>query len=255
MANRLRNLTGRFAFGAAALLTSGALFGSAAAQSTMAAARSPKTLEALTPYEVDPARLLPPPPPDGSDRQKAELAEVQRVYRSRSPERYAAALWDDKHESSEIFASALGPGFDLKKLPATARLLAIVENDQSVSATMAKNFFLRNRPWAMDPSLIPCDYKPGAKPRTSYPSGHATLGYSVGYVLAALAPEKAQAIQARAADYAYSRIVCGDHYPSDLEASHALGVAVGLQLLSNPGLAEPIAAAKAELARAGLTRP
>ena len=38
----------------------------------------------------------------------------------------------------------------------------------------------------------------------------------------------------RAADYAYSREVCGDHYHSDVEASRALGTAVGVLLLKMP---------------------
>jgi len=174
------------------------------------AAHAPKTLKVLTPDQVDPASLLPAPAADGAERQKAELAEVERIYRNRTPERYAQAQWDNDHESSALFAATLGDGFDLAKLPATARLLALVENEQAVSATIAKRYFKRDRPWGADPTIKPCDYNPGANPLTSYPSGHATLGYSVGYVLARLIPEKAAAIQTRADDYAYSREVCGD---------------------------------------------
>jgi acid phosphatase (class A) len=38
------------------------------------------------------------------------------------------------------------------------------------------------------------DRKPESRPLRSYPSGHATLGYSVGVVLAAMIPEKSQVI-------------------------------------------------------------
>jgi acid phosphatase (class A) len=238
----------------AALLVIGATE-SAAQPATAAAtvAKPQKTLKILTPQQVDPARLLPPPPEDGSALQKADLAEVQRVYRSRTPDRYAQAKWDDTHEDSMLFASTLGANFDLAKLPETAKLLALVENDQSVSANIAKRYFLRNRPWAIDPSLVACDYKPNAAPRTSYPSGHATLAYSVGVVLADLIPEKSQAIQKRAAEYAYSREVCGAHYASDVEASHVLGTVVGLQFLASPKVAPMIEAARAELRAAHLT--
>ena len=94
---------------------------------------------------------------------------------------------------------------------------------------------------------------PIARPRRSYPGGHATLGYSVGIVLAALIPEKFQAILIRAADYAYSRDVCGDHYHSDVEASRALGTAVGVMLLNNAPLKPQLEAARAELRAAHLT--
>ena len=73
------------------------------------------------------------------------------------------------------------------------------------------------------------------------------MGYSVGVFLAALIPEKSQAILARAADYGYSREVCGDHYHSDVEASHALGTALGIMLLNNAALQPQIEASKVEL--------
>ena len=212
-----------------------------------------KTLQALSDDEVDPARLLASPPPDGSIRQKDELADVKRIYTQRTPERYAQAQFDNDHEDLTIFNGLLGPAFDLDKLPATARLFAIVGNDQAVAAGRAKSFFKRNRPWGLDPSIRPCDYKPGANPLTSYPSGHATLGYSLGYVLAVLMPEKAQAILARADDYAFSREICGDHFASDTEASHVLGTAVAVQLLDSPKVAPMVEAAKAELRAAKLT--
>jgi acid phosphatase (class A) len=214
---------------------------------------APKTLHVLTAEQVDPSKLLPPPVKDGSDQQKSELAEVQRQYKARTPARHAQAEWDDKHESVELFFATLGPSFDLKKLPATAKVMATVDNEQSVVANIAKRYFLRNRPWAIDPSLVACDYKPNAAPLTSYPSGHATLSYSEGYVLAALMPEKAQPILDRAQEYAYSRVVCAAHYPSDIEASHVLGTALAMMMLKDPGFAADFAAARTELKAAGLT--
>jgi acid phosphatase (class A) len=216
-------------------------------------ARPMKTLKVLTEADVNPARILSAPPADGSDAQKRELALVQEAYNHSSPARKAQAEWDDKHEDAGIFAETLGPAFDLARLPETAKLLALVLNDQSVAANMAKRTYLRTRPWAFDPAMKPCDYKPNANPKTSFPSGHATLGYSVAYVLGTLIPERAQALQDRAGDYAFSRLVCGDHYPSDVEASKALGVAVGVMLMHSETLAPMIAASRTELAAAHLT--
>jgi acid phosphatase (class A) len=223
----------------------------AAPAATMA--RPAKTFKVLTPADVDPATLLSPPVADGSPRQVAELAEVRRIYFGRTPEERAHADWDNTHEDATLFATTVGPAFDLAKLPKTAAFLTLVENEQSVAANIAKRFFLRNRPWAIDPKIVSCDAKPNANAKTSFPSGHATVGYSVGYVLANLMPEKAQPILARANDYAYSRVVCGAHYPSDTEASHVLGVVVGQKLMHNPALAEQIAGVRAELKAAGLT--
>jgi acid phosphatase (class A) len=222
-----------------------------------------KTLRVLTSDEIDPGRLLPPPPLDGSESQRKELLEVERLVEVRTKERFAQAVWDNEHEDATAFTATIGSGFDLNKLPATAKLLAVVLNDQSVAASAAKVYFHRRFPVAAAGEAVAsyhdwsCDTdvkKPADRPLRSYPSGHATMGYSLGIVLASLMPEKSQAILARAADFAYSREVCGDHYHSDVEASHALGNAVGILLLNNPGLKPQIEAARVELRAAGLTK-
>jgi acid phosphatase (class A) len=233
---------------------------SAFGQTPKPAPKAPKTLVYLTPEQIDPSRLLVPPPKDGSPSQQEEMAAVKRLIHSRTAERYAQATWDAEHEDASPFAVTIGPAFDLAKLPATAKLLESVLHDQAIAASTAKDYFHRKFPvtaempasyreWTCDAA----DRKPDSRPLRSYPSGHATLGYSVGVVLAALIPEKSQAILLRAADYAYSREVCGDHYHSDVEASRALGTALGVMLLGNAALKPQLDAAKAELRSAHLT--
>jgi acid phosphatase (class A) len=182
---------------------------------------------------------------------------VQRLVRTRSAERLAQAKWDNEHEDATAFSGTLGPAFDLQKLPETAKLLNLVLNDQAVAASAANQFFQRRSPVAAVPAEVEaysewtCDKaskKPGDRPGgRSYPSGHTTLGYSVGIVLAALIPDKAQAILARAVDYGYSREVCGDHYHSDVDASRAYGTALGIAFLNNATLQPMILAARSEL--------
>ena len=231
------------------------------AQTKSGAPKAPKTLMFLTPAQIDPSRLLEPPPKDGSELQVKEMAEVKRLIETRTPERYTQAKWDAQHEDLSPFLATLGPDFDLQRLPATAKLLAGVLNDQGIAASTAKDYFHRKFPvtaanpttgyneWTCDSG----DHKPDSRPLRSYPSGHATLGYSVGIVLASLIPEKSQAILVRAADYAYSREVCGDHYHSDVQASRALGTAVGIMLLNSSTLKPQLDAARTELQAAHLT--
>ncbi|HWF48285.1 MAG TPA: phosphatase PAP2 family protein [Bryobacteraceae bacterium] len=220
-----------------------------------------KRLKFLTPEQLDPGRLLPPSVKDGSDSQLQDLAIAEKIVKKRSPQRYAQAKWDNEHEDPSAFAATIGPEFNLSKLPATAKLLDEAMNEQWVAASLAKEYFHRKFPVAHEPANVDyhawsCDddvKKPADRPYRSYPSGHATMGYSIGIILADLMPEKSQAILARAKDYAYSRQVCGDHYRSDVEASHALGSAVGIMLLNNAALQADIQAAKAELRAAHLT--
>lgn len=219
-----------------------------------------KTLKFLAPADVDPSRLVPPPPKDGSDTQKRELAEVRRLIKTRTPERLAQAKWDNEHEDPSAFAAVIGPGFDLSKLPATAKLLEAIQSEQAVANGRAKFFFNRSNPVvaaaAADYPNWTCDTNPrnpADRPMRSYPSGHVTMGYTFAVVLSALIPEKAQAILARAADYGYSREICGDHYHTDIEASQAFGTAIGVLLLNNAALKPQLKAARAELQAARLT--
>jgi acid phosphatase (class A) len=219
-----------------------------------------RKLKVLTLEQVDPGRLLPPPAPDGSESQIVDLGNWRRIVEERTPARYAQARWDNEHEDISAFAATIGPKFDLSKLPATAKLIEEVDNDQHIAASNAKVYFHRIFPVAISPLMgdyhvYSCDddvKKPADRPARSYPSGHATMGYTFAVVLAALIPNKSQEILARATDYAYSREICGDHYRSDTEASHALGSALGIMFLNSPALKAQIEASKAELREAGI---
>ena len=214
-----------------------------------AAGKSKPQLRDVAATELAPQRLLPPPPSDPTEA-AAELAEVRRVIAQRTPDRLAAAKWDDAHEDASLYAPTLGARFDLKALPATAELMAIVQTDASLAGKGAKGFFARKRPWAVDATIPTCD--PGDKPTTSYPSGHAMIGYSTGLVLAELMPDKAQAILARAQDYAFSRVVCGSHFPSDTRASQTLSAHLVATLMANADFRAKLEAARAELKAAQL---
>jgi membrane-associated phospholipid phosphatase len=113
---------------------------------------------------------------------------------------------------------------------------------------MAKAYFHRNRPYASDPSLKTCTpIKPG-KAANSYPSGHASLAYSMGVVLASLIPDKSQAILARASVYAEHRLVCGVHFRSDIAAGQQFGTVLALRLMQNSQFQSQMTLAQAELA-------
>ncbi len=203
--------------------------------------------------QIDPAVVLPPPPVDGSAQQRAELDELRDIQAARTPDRLAQARWDDAHEDATAFASVIGAAFDLKELPKTAALLAQVQKEQEALASRAKAYFHRARPFVVDPNLIGCSR--GTKFYTSYPSGHATMAYTIAPVLEALMPAKAQVIAKRADDYAYSRLVCEVHYRSDLRAGQILGTWAATTLLRAPDLQARFEAARQELAAAGLTSP
>jgi acid phosphatase (class A) len=193
--------------------------------------------------QFDPALLLPAPPADGSPAAQAELAELHTIASARTADQYAAAKKDDGDEKPDAFSAVMGA--DLTKLPQTAILLAQVQTEEKAVAKRAKDYFKRNRPWIADATLTEkCNT---ADPQSSYPSGHATMGYAVGVVLAALAPEKATAILTRASQYAENRMVCSMHFRRDIVAGETLGTVVGYALLQNAAFEAQFALAKAEL--------
>lgn len=220
----------------------------------------PQKFRFLDAQETNPAQILPTPAKDGSDSQQHEMQEVKRLIQTRSKERFDQAQWDARHEDPTPFVTAIDPKLDLAKLPLTAKLLADVLNDQTVATSNAKEYFKRKFPvaaampgasygqWTCDDG----DRKPEARPLRSYPSGHSTMAYTFGIVLASLVPAKSQAILAQAADYAYSREICGDHYHSDVEAGHVLGTALGEIILRNEGFKPEFQAARKELREAGI---
>ncbi len=250
-----RSRTGLNGFAVAVALFAIPVAGSAQAVAVTPPAYAPRTQNYIAARDVDPGRILPAPPRAGSAAEAAELADVRRIVAAASPERLAQARFDDEHEDPSIFDTAVGSGFAARALPATWSLLRAVQTESDVATSMSKAYFRRVRPWGVDPTLPNCDAGKGKSELGSYPSGHSTLGYSIGAMLAELIPGRAPAIQARAKDYALSRVICGVHFPSDTEASHVIGAIVATRLLTDPRVAPMIAAARAELTRAGVSRP
>lgn len=197
----------------------------------------------LSSAELDASRILPPPPAEGSAAAASELSELRAAT-------LAQAKSDDETKNASIFSDAMGAGFDLKALPATAKLMAEVRAEEKAAADAAKNRFQRKRPWLIDNSLASCSRED--EPLSSYPSGHATMGYSMAVVLADIAPSHAPALLARAKTYAESRLVCGMHFRADIVGGQVLGTAVALELLRNPAFKADRDAAAAELAAAKL---
>ena len=199
----------------------------------------------LESQQFDPSHFLPPAPAQDSARTQTELAELRAIAASSGAEEKAAAAKDAKDESPDIFNGVIG--FDIATMPETNKLLTMVAEEEDTDSKVAKAYFHRIRPYSADPSLKTCEpIKPG-KAANSYPSGHATLAFSMGVVLAELLPAKSQAILARSGQYAERRLVCGVHYRSDIVAGQQFGTILALRLMENPAFRAQMEKARAEL--------
>jgi membrane-associated phospholipid phosphatase len=198
----------------------------------------------LDPSAYDAGHFLPPPPDAAVTR--LEMEELHAIAARSTDAERAAAARDARNETGDIFNAVIG--FDLATMPQTFKLLTLVGDEEEDDTKAAKAYFHRDRPYAADPSIKTCTpVKPGKATNNSYPSGHSTRAFAMGVVLAALLPEKSQAILARSAQYAELRLVCGVHYRSDIVAGQQFGAVLALRLMENPQFQTQMEASKAEL--------
>lgn len=207
-------------------------------------ARAPEHVRLIDPEKVAPERLFAPPPAPNSSIEAIELARIQALQAQASEQRLTQAKRDGDDEAPDAFNQALAR--DITRLPKTLAFMLTIQSETEIIVDTAKAYFGRLRPYARLPQVARCGQKRNLK--TGYPSGHAAFGWSVGWALSRLMPERAPQLLARAEDYALSRELCGSHYRSDLEASHAAGIFIAEQLLADPRLAETVAEVRAELA-------
>ncbi|HEX5378317.1 MAG TPA: phosphatase PAP2 family protein, partial [Phenylobacterium sp.] len=88
------------------------------------------------------------------------------------------------------------------------------------------------------------------KTNASYPSGHSMVGWSWALVLSELAPDRADGLLAAGRSIGDSRVICGVHYQSDVEAGRTLSAAMVARLHADPQFEADLAQARAELAKA-----
>lgn len=200
-----------------------------------------------------PSQILPFPPELDGPIGKSELAEIKiKATHANSKERELAAK-DDVTKNVSFFSDTI-KGFDIEKLPKTKALFNQVRRTEQYVAKKFKSYFIRNRPYVNDIAIKPCISPKISDRNTSYPSGHAVMGFSMGVVLSQLIPEKSAAIMHRANVYAENRLICGLHHRSDISAGQVLGTLVAVQLLQNHEFQKMLLLAKQELINAGLTK-
>src|SRR4051812_47027613 len=174
-----------------------------------------------------------PPAPDDSPQTRQELDQLLDLQRNRTDEAVKAAQ-DDSHKDVSRFYEALGlDAVHPPDLPHLESLMEAVEKDTSRYVNDAKLHFARDRPYLREPRLKPCIG--GVEDHNSFPSGHATYGYVMVYLLIDMVPERGTELLRRAGTFAQARATCGVHYPSDLLAGRQAGVWLSQRILADPG--------------------
>jgi acid phosphatase (class A) len=181
-------------------------------------------------HEVDFRKVLGPPPAIDSRWDRADQALVQE-YQGVDAARWQMAKLDEKQLYAR-FADAFGRPIDQRSSPAAMALLDRALLDVDVTAAAAKDHFSRPRPFQRMHLQRVCNQNDAPEPEehpmhgASYPSGHSTHGWAVAMILARVAPGRAEALLKRAEEYEESRLICGMHFPTDVEAGQVVATAV-----------------------------
>jgi membrane-associated phospholipid phosphatase len=187
----------------------------------------------VDPASFDVAALLPPPPVPGSLAAQGDLETVRQAQAWRTPAQVAWAQVVDHGDTFAWFGAdhLLGPKFTAQNLPRLAAFMNGYGDELDPMDEAAKKIFARPRPFVVDPRVQPCVERLAS---SSYPSGHALFAYLDAAVLAEIFPAKRTELFERAHRVAWSRVLGGAHFPTDLEAGRRLAGVVIAAELKNP---------------------
>jgi acid phosphatase (class A) len=222
---------------------------------TPAAQRPP----ASPPYITgDASRLyeaMPPAPKDGDARDVADRRIFRETRALEGSPRWLMAAADAELGSSQMlkhFSCALDIELTPQRAPRIVAVASKATREAAASMAKAKDFYQRHRPFTVDEGNT-CVAKSTVGESFDYPSGHTTAGWAWGLVLAQVDAARATPLLARARAIGDSRVVCGLHNASAVEAARMLtGAAISVASAS-PLYQADILAARDELAslRAG----
>jgi acid phosphatase (class A) len=201
--------------------------------------------------EVNFLQVLPPYPVLQSKEDEVDVAVLQQWQQPDGSPRWQLAQADAVLSYSR-FSDSFGSEVSADKTPLLVHLLDRVEADMSATLHEAKSYYHRPRPYQRLQFSHVCGFAHPPVPETSpsegnsYPSGHATFGWSATLVLAEVAPDRAQTILARGREYGESRLVCAVHYPSDVLAGELLVTATFGRLSAQPEFKRDLSCAQQE---------
>jgi acid phosphatase (class A) len=202
---------------------------------------------------LDGKTILGPPPTPDSAYGKADRSVFEETRKLEGSARWKTAIQDNDlwgGGALKRFSCAMGVDINAQQTPATWKILHKIEQDVRTVGTPAKQFYDRKRPLIGNDAPICVPREDWMKTNASYPSGHSMTAWSWGLILAEAAPAKASAVLALAKDSGDSRVVCGVHFQSDVEAGRTLGSAMVARLHDEPEFEADMARAKREMAAA-----
>jgi acid phosphatase (class A) len=165
--------------------------------------------------------------------------------------RWALATSDDHIDRKSLlsdFGCSVGIDLGARDTPAITRVIQRSNADLFAVVGKAKDRYQRPRPFVTEQGAVCIEPSEDFGKSGSYPSGHAAGGWLYALVLAEIDPANATAIMARGRAFGESRVVCGVHYASDIEAGRITASALVAELHGMAEFQVDILAARTELA-------
>ncbi len=208
----------------------------------------------LTPeIAPDGVQILPPPPSPGGPLAIADQQLFQATRALEGTPRWQLATSDVDTDALEHFACAIGAQLTADNVPALARLLNRAGTARIVDPV--KHYYHVPRPYIGRPESI-CQAKTDhLASNGDYPSGHTANGWMEALLLAELVPDRATEILARGRAFGESRMICGAHSRSAVEAGWLAGAAATAVLHGSPAFRADLEAAREEMARVRKAAP
>jgi acid phosphatase (class A) len=208
------------------------------------------------PAAPDMLKILPPAPQAGDARYEADRLMYLGTRRLQGSPRWALATNDDNGGLYlKDLSCALGVELTRQNAPKFMTLFARVAREAGRATNTPKDALKRQRPFLIDQGPTCIDQTGPIKDSYDYPSGHVTFSWTVGLILAELAPEQATDILVRARAFGESRLVCGVHNMSAVEAGRTNASALVAALHGSSEFRADLEASRKEVAAARKAGP
>jgi acid phosphatase (class A) len=229
-----------FALAGVALAAAGVVLAQTSGGAYLSSAKAPDT-----------ARILQAAPAVESARGAADRAIFKATRSLEGTPRWSLAQNDVNEATPAMlsdFSCAAGAKLTEASAPKIAELLHRLRYDVVNAVNKPKDLYRRQRPYLIDPGDICVDKTPALAISPDYPSGHTTWSWTVGLVLAELAPDRTAEVLGRARAFGESRVVCGVHNASAIEAGRTDASALVAALHGDAAFRADMDAARAEMA-------
>lgn len=241
-----------------------AMAATAAAMLTMGADPAPAPAPMATPAGQgylgdsgpDTYKILPPAPVVGTPRYEADRAVYKATRALKDSPRWSLAQ-NDVNQGAILkdLSCAVGVELTAANAPKTSAMILRIGRDVSRATDRPKDIYKRQRPFLIDKGETCIDQSPSLAKSPDYPSGHNTWGWTVGLVLAELAPDRATEILSRARAFGEGRLVCGVHNLSAVEGGRMNASIVVAGLHGNTEFRRDLDVARSEVAAARKAGP